>query len=401
MSHVSAIKVINVSKQFVLPHEKKQSIKKVVTSLFNKTGTSTTQKALNNIDLDIKEGEFFGIVGRNGSGKSTLLKIIAGIYQPSQGKIEVNGKIVPFIELGVGFNPELTGRENVFLNGAILGFDSKYVQSKYKEIVDFAELDDFMDQKLKNYSSGMQVRLAFSCSTILAQSDILLIDEVLAVGDADFQRKCFNFFKKLKREKKTIVFVSHDMNAVREYCDRAVLIEKSKIIKQGKVAEVASAYTKMFIKNENGDDSSLSNKLDRKRWGNGKLKYEAIKISPPNATEKDSEITVSCRLSAQEDVKDPVIGFTVKNSAGTNMLGTNSKLLNHEVGLLKAGETYTITWSFINILNDGDYSVDVAAINNQTLDEYDWWEDSTDFSVYRDVHTDYVVEPKVNLEVER
>ena len=184
MNEEIAIQISNVSKSFKLPHEKKTSVKSVFTDLFSAKGKATKKLALKNINFEIKKGEFFGIVGRNGSGKSTLLKIIAGIYQPTEGSVEVRGKLVPFIELGVGFNPELTGRENVYLNGAILGFSNKKIDKNYRKIVEFAELEDFMDQKLKNYSSGMQVRLAFACAT-MAEADVLLVDEVLAVGDAD------------------------------------------------------------------------------------------------------------------------------------------------------------------------------------------------------------------------
>ncbi len=182
--------------------------------------------ALNDINFEIKKGEFFGIVGRNGSGKSTLLKIIAGVYTPTTGAVSINGKLTPFIELGVGFNPELSGRDNVFLNGALLGFTRKQMEEMYDDIVEFAELKDFMDVKLKNYSSGMQVRLAFSVA-IRSESDILLIDEVLAVGDAAFQQKCFDYFEEIKDRHRTVVFVSHDMNAVRRFCSKAIYIENS------------------------------------------------------------------------------------------------------------------------------------------------------------------------------
>ncbi|HMH30872.1 MAG TPA: ABC transporter ATP-binding protein, partial [Methylomirabilota bacterium] len=225
MSEEIAISVKNVSKDFVLPHEKVSSIKSIFTSVTKKRNKKAdTQHALKDVSFEIKKGEFFGIVGRNGSGKSTMLKILAGIYQPTAGSVRTKGKLVPFIELGVGFNPELTGRENVYLNGAMLGFSDKQVKAMYKDIVDFAELERFMDQKLKNYSSGMQVRLAFSMA-VRAEADILLIDEVLAVGDADFQRKCFDYFRSLKGAGTTVVFVTHDMDAVREYCDQAILIE--------------------------------------------------------------------------------------------------------------------------------------------------------------------------------
>src|ERR1700689_3251220 len=224
MSVEVAIKVDHVSKIFKLPHEKTNTIKSLVVNFYRHNRTYEKQQALNDINFEVKKGDFFGIVGRNGSGKSTLLKLLAGIYSPTQGALHVQGKLTPFIELGVGFNPELTGRENVFLNGALLGFNRKEMRSMYEDIVDFAEIERFMDQKLKNYSSGMQVRLAFSIA-IRARGDILLLDEVLAVGDAAFQQKCFDYFETLKSQKKTVVFVSHSMDAVRRFCTNAVYID--------------------------------------------------------------------------------------------------------------------------------------------------------------------------------
>jgi len=197
----NAVTVRNVSKNFRLPQERANSVKSLFTTIFKKRNrVIKTQKALKNISFEVKKGEFFGIVGRNGSGKSTMLKMLAGIYQPTSGTLEVEGKLVPFIELGVGFNPELTGRQNVYLNGALLGFSEKEIRDQYEDIVSFAELEQFMDQKLKNYSSGMQVRLAFSMA-VRAKADILLIDEVLAVGDADFQRKCFEYLANYERKR--------------------------------------------------------------------------------------------------------------------------------------------------------------------------------------------------------
>ena len=186
-----------------------------------------------------------GIVGRNGSGKSTLLKILAGIYYPSKGEVTVNGTLVPFIELGVGFNPELTGRENVYLNGALLGFSNKEMDAMYDDIWKFAELEQFQDQKLKNYSSGMQVRLAFSIA-IRAKGDILVLDEVLAVGDAAFQQKCNDYFKDLKNNGQTIILVTHSMGDVRKFCTRAIMIEGGKIVHDGDPKEVADEYLKLF-----------------------------------------------------------------------------------------------------------------------------------------------------------
>ncbi len=234
------IVVKNLVKEFKLPHERHTSLKSAVLNFYKKK-TFERFRALDDINFEVQDGEFFGIVGRNGSGKSTLLKLLANIYTPSEGEVTVNGRLTPFIELGVGFNPELTGRENVFLNGAILGLTEKEIAAKYDEIVAFSELERFMDQKLKNYSSGMQVRLAFSIA-IQAHNDILLIDEVLAVGDANFQRKCYNVFKDIKKSGKTVVFVTHDMGAVQDFCDRALMIEDSKVIAIGKPREIALRY---------------------------------------------------------------------------------------------------------------------------------------------------------------
>ena len=200
-----AIRIDGLSKTFKLPHEKYTSVKSVFINFYRRKRTYELQQALKDVSFEIKKGEFFGIIGRNGSGKSTLLKLIAGIYTPTKGEIKISGSLTPFIELGVGFNEQLTGRENVYLNGALLGFNRKEMNTMYKDIVEFAELEKFMDQKLKNYSSGMQVRLAFSIA-IRAKSDILLLDEVLAVGDIAFQQKCYDYFSNLKIQNKTNLF---------------------------------------------------------------------------------------------------------------------------------------------------------------------------------------------------
>ena len=244
MNQDIAIKVNQVSKTFKLPHEKTTSIKSVVINFYKRKRSFEKQQVLKDISFEIKKGEFCGIVGRNGSGKSTLLKLLAGIYSPDEGDIQIDGKLTPFIELGVGFNPELTGRENVFLNGALLGFSRKEMQKLYQDIVDFAEIERFMDQKLKNYSSGMQVRLAFSIA-IRAQSDVLVLDEVLAVGDEAFQQKCYDYFDKLKAEKSTVELVTHDMSVVERYCNRALMLNFGQITLDGNPDKVAAAYSKV------------------------------------------------------------------------------------------------------------------------------------------------------------
>ena len=238
----TVVKVEHVSKFFKLPTESTYSLRTAMVNRFRGIKGYKEQHVLKDISFEVKEGDFFGIVGRNGSGKSTLLKIISQIYVPEKGSVTVDGKLVSFIELGVGFNPELTGRENVYMNGALLGFSKEEVDAMYDDIVDFAELGDFMNQKLKNYSSGMQVRLAFSVA-IKAQGDVLILDEVLAVGDEAFQRKCNDYFMERKKSGKTTILVTHDMGAVKKYCNQAVLIENGLVKALGNPDDVANQYS--------------------------------------------------------------------------------------------------------------------------------------------------------------
>ena len=237
-----AVKVDHVSKFFKLPTEATQSLRTALVNRFKGIKGYKEQHVLKDVSFEVEEGDFFGILGRNGSGKSTLLKIISQIYVPEKGSVTVNGKLVSFIELGVGFNPELTGRENVYMNGAMLGFTPEEIDGMYDDIVEFAELKDFMNQKLKNYSSGMQVRLAFSVA-IKAQGDVLILDEVLAVGDEAFQRKCNDYFVERKKSGKTTILVTHDMGAVKKYCNKAVLIEHGLVKAIGNPENVANQYS--------------------------------------------------------------------------------------------------------------------------------------------------------------
>ena len=237
-----AVKVDHVSKYFKLPTEATNSLRTALVNRFKGIKGYKEQHVLKDISFEVEKGDFFGILGRNGSGKSTLLKIISEIYVPEKGTVTIDGKLVSFIELGVGFNPELTGRENVYMNGAMLGFSTAEIDAMYDDIVDFAELHEFMNQKLKNYSSGMQVRLAFSVA-IKAQGDILILDEVLAVGDEAFQRKCNDYFQERKKSGKTTILVTHDMGAVKKYCNKAVLIENGLVKALGSPENVANQYS--------------------------------------------------------------------------------------------------------------------------------------------------------------
>lgn len=305
--------------------------------------------ALKNVNFEIKKGEFFGIVGRNGGGKSTLLKIIAGVYATTKGAVSINGKLTPFIELGVGFNPELSGRDNVFLNGALLGFTRKQMEEMYDDIVDFAELAEFMDTKLKNYSSGMQVRLAFSVA-IRAESDILLIDEVLAVGDAAFQQKCFNYFEELRNKKKTVVFVSHDMSSVRRFCNSAIYISHGELVLEGDAFTIAEKYTEDNIRSsaeEQADGVVVSSEHD-------------ITTTIANKTDKDLSLKIVYNTNDKDDY---FIGISVLNN-GISL--AESSTIN-DLKLSGSGEvSYKMDTTS---LNPGSYLVATALfrLNNKEL----------------------------------
>jgi ABC-2 type transport system ATP-binding protein len=384
-----AIKVSHADKNFILPHERRQSIKRVFTGLFSKRARGfEVQHALKDVSFEVKKGEFFGIVGRNGSGKSTLLKMLAGIYQPTAGTITVDGKLVPFIELGVGFNSELTGRENVYLNGALLGFSKKQIDAQYDGIVAFAELERFMDQKLKNYSSGMQVRLAFSLAT-RAQADILLVDEVLAVGDAAFQRKCFEYFKELKANKKTVVFVTHDMNAVREYCDRAMLIDKSEVQSIGSAQDISREYAMLFMEKA----SEHAKKGGGKRWGNGDAYVKDITTKL-----EDDEVVIVLRVHADRPVDKLVYGLHIMGRDGEEITAMNNRMIQApDIEHVQPGQDFEITWRVLNVFNDGNYQVMLTLIDD-VANTLDWWVRADTFTVKRLQRSTTAVLPPVSVD---
>lgn len=305
-----AIKVHKLAKTFHLPRERHAGLKQFVINFFQGKHERgyVTQRVLKDVSFEINKGDFFGIVGRNGSGKSTLLKLLAGIYEPDSGEITVNGSLVPFIELGVGFNPELTGRENVFMNGALLGFDTKQMAAMYDDIVDFAELDGFMDQKLKNYSSGMQVRLAFSIA-IRADTDILVLDEVLAVGDEAFQRKCFEYFAKLKRDKKTVILVTHSMDSVLQFCNRAMLIDKGHKTEIGTPLEIAQIYRELNNEDDDAVDQFNDNEIQK---GHG-TKYIDAKM---DVVSKNGLLDLTISLTPKIEMEDPIMALGIYKDTG-------------------------------------------------------------------------------------
>lgn len=344
----TVVNVKNVAKTFRLPKEHSSELKQAFINRIRGVKGYTDLNVLKNISFDVKKGDFFGIVGRNGSGKSTLLKLLAGIYQPTKGNIKTKGKIVPFIELGVGFNPELTGRENVYMNGAMLGFSNSEVDEMYDEIVDFAELPDFMDQKLKNYSSGMQVRLAFSIA-IKAQGDILILDEVLAVGDEAFQKKCNDFFAEIREDKsKTVILVTHDMNSVKKYCNKAILIRDGEIEASGNPIDVANEYSVENIqtaaKSTKGEDEQIS-----------AVKNFSVNIMNKKSISEHDKTEIQIDYETAENI-DTYLAFSIVDNNNTWVYNDNSlDYMNHGKG--KFSMFYKCN---LSALNDGAFRLVVS-----------------------------------------
>lgn len=343
-----AIKVENLTKTFKIPLEAHSGLKqKLINTLKGRKGYREFTP-LRDISFEVEKGDFFGIVGRNGSGKSTLLKSLAGIYTPNGGAVQVNGTLVPFIELGVGFNPELTGRENVFLNGALLGFSRKQMEEMYDDIVEFAELQDFMEERLKNFSSGMQVRLAFSIA-IRADGDVLLLDEVLAVGDEAFQKKCYSYFAELKRNKKTVVLVTHSMESVRQFCNKALLIDKGHKTEIGTPLEITRIYQEL---NATDEAAPSVKKKDEKTpvsaYANAKINH---KLS-------DGFHVFDIQLRQKKEMDDIVIAMGIYKETGEQIYRwTSDEKIRGGIDI--TGQHKSIQIQLEDILPVGDFIVNL------------------------------------------
>lgn len=392
-----AIKIDGISKTFKLPHEKQSSIKGTLISMLRTKRSYEKQRVLKDVSFDIKKGEFFGIVGRNGSGKSTLLKLLAGIYTPDKGHIQINGSLTPFIELGVGFNPELTGRENVFLNGALLGFSRKDMDKMYADIVDFAELEKFMDQKLKNYSSGMQVRLAFSIA-IRAKSDILVLDEVLAVGDSNFQKKCYDVFKKYKTDGKTVVLVTHDMGVVEQFCDKALLIEEGEIQNVGSPSKVTKAYNKSNIQEQDRARKDTLRSEKNKKIYIQKVWLEKNKKETVSIT-CDDAIDIHIKAIINKQVENPIFGITILDQTGKPLFATNTQVKKINIST-RGKDNIEVSFCIENNLSDGNYYVVPTITNEKTDEEYDTIHDGHLFSISGWEYPAFVLQPRYEINVE-
>ncbi|GBE57249.1 teichoic acids export ATP-binding protein TagH [bacterium BMS3Abin01] len=361
-----AIKVDAVSKRFKIPHEKHSTLKAAVLNIFNKKSYTEFQ-ALEDVSFEVKKGEFFGIIGRNGSGKSTLLKIIAGIYVPSRGKIKINGRISPFLELGVGFNPELTARENIFLGGSILGLTKKEIKKRFNKIVEFSELQDFIDMKFKNFSSGMQVRLAFALA-IYAHAEILLMDEVLAVGDSNFQNKCLEEFNKYREEGKTVVLVTHDIAVVQRYCDRAMLLRNGDIVKIGKPEDIGNEYILQNMEDEEKRIQEEQKENDEEStFREGDVGITNVEFLDSRGQERNvfgtgDDIVARIHYFSEDTIEKPVFGVAIHTQDGIHISGPNTRTSGFMIPEIQ-GEGYLDFIIKEAPLFTGAYKLTVALFN--------------------------------------
>jgi len=358
----TAISVDHVGKTFRLPRQRYSTLKERALNP-RRSRVFDELHALEDISLEIADGEFFGIVGRNGSGKSTLLKCIAGIYGVDRGRIAIAGRLSPFIELGVGFNMDLTARDNVVINAIMLGLSRREAHARFDQVIEFAELGEFIDLKLKNYSSGMLVRLAFA-TAIQVDADILLIDEVLAVGDAAFQQKCFEQFFRLKRERKTIVFVSHDMYSVERFCDRAVLLERGRMVQLGAPHDIGRAYHKLNFgqlphePSQGGSRDSAAGEGEAETEARTRIAdawFEDVNGTRVTSADQEEPLAMCFEACLGVDLADPVFAATLRTELGHTILVARSDHGGASSGSFAAGERVIARFDMPNWLTASRY----------------------------------------------
>jgi ABC-2 type transport system ATP-binding protein len=351
------IEVRGVDKTFRIPSQRIDSLKERVAHPFTRVDYREL-RALRDISFDVRKGEFFGIVGRNGSGKSTLLKILASIYRADAGRVRMAGRVAPFIELGVGFNPELTARENCVLNGVLMGLTRRDAQRRLDAVVDFAELEDFVDLKLKNYSSGMMVRLAFAVM-VQADPDVMLIDEVLAVGDAAFGQKCMDVFHERRRAGKTIVLVTHDMATVQSLCHRAMLIHDGELRFIGDPDSAALNYLRLNFEGSEVMEGDVPTPVVHDvnaRVVQARLLNEAGE--PTQTVEQGTPLVLDVELEARRELGEPIFGIVVRDERGDSIFGFTRSLEPPAENRVVSDQRINLSGTIENPLVPGRYAVD-------------------------------------------
>ena len=374
-----AIVVDSVSKNFRLYHERNRYIKAAI--LRGRRAKYEEFWALDDVSFEVEHGSTLGIIGSNGSGKSTMLKCLTGIYRPDKGKVSINGNIAALLELGAGFHPELSGRENVYLNAAILGLSKKDAERQFDSIVEFAGLERFIDTAVKNYSSGMVIRLGFSVAAHV-EPEILLIDEVLTVGDQSFQRKSSEKIEQFRREGRTIVVVSHCLGAVQQLCKEVVWLEKGHMKMRGPAAEVIAAYTGESYVQHTAKDADL-----RERWGTEEARIDSVLLTDMSGqaierVETNAPMRVTTRVTAQMPLRAPVIKIYISKLDGTIVWSTTSQRANSSLGHLPESVTATIDIPHLPLL-EGTYYISVACTDATGTTEYDHCQNWVRFDVHQ------------------
>jgi ABC-type polysaccharide/polyol phosphate transport system ATPase subunit len=394
-----------VRKTFRLPYDRPYTLKQRL--LHPRQSRAAKQlEALRDVSFVVEQGEFFGVIGRNGSGKSTLLKCLAGIYVPNRGSIDTSGRISPFIELGVGFNPELTALDNVVLNASLLGIPPSEARGRFEEIIRFAELEEFVDLKLKNYSSGMFVRLGFAAA-IQADADIYLVDEVLAVGDAPFQEKCFDTFRRLMLEGRTVVFVTHDLTSVERFCHRAILLDHGQMVAIGEPHDVVQVYRQRNLEDEQfatAPDTMPQGPADR--WGDGAAEIVEAWVESESGNRqrvfKQAETVVfRAQVRFLQQMVEPIFGVVVQNERGDIAFASNTMWDGVETETFEPGDEAVYTLSFPTWLSDGRHSISSAVAYPDAQRWADWRENLVDFVVRAEQYTTGVVDLPHESRVER
>jgi ABC-type polysaccharide/polyol phosphate transport system ATPase subunit len=352
---VNAVVVEGVSKKFEIPHEVSHTLKERALHPFRRSQKHILH-ALQDVSFSVEQGEFFGVVGRNGSGKSTLLKLMAGIYRADRGTIGIAGRLSTFIELGVGFNPDLEAEDNIVLNGVMLGLTPREARRRAASVIEFAGLEEFTDLKLKNYSSGMLVRLAFSVM-VQVDADVLLIDEVLAVGDAAFQQKCFDEFNRIREEGRTVLLVTHAMSAVERFCDRAMLLERGRVVDIGEPSRIANEYLDVNFQQEKRESKP---EREPDRFGDQRAEiveawFEDEYGMRTSQLHTGRPCAFAARVRFNESIDDPLFGFVLQNSQKTTVLQASTLEQGRNTGRYAVGDEVEFRISFDNVFAPDRY----------------------------------------------
>lgn len=408
---MDVIKVKDVWKKYRIYHDKGSTLKERI--LFKNRNRYEDRWVLKGINLNIKKGETVGLIGENGSGKSTLLKLLTKIIYPDKGEIEIKGKVSSLLELGAGFHPDMTGKENIYTNASIFGLTKQEIDKKLDDIIAFSELEEFIDNPVRTYSSGMYMRLAFSVA-INVDADILLIDEILAVGDVNFQKKCFNKLKELKKANKTIVIVSHDLSSLEKICDEVVWLCNGKIERKGRTKETLGKYMlymdrknaqknnvnkkdEVSVDKSNTDEKGEQIKKDTNRWGNKNIEITEVKLLDSNKQEKHlfmtgESLTISMSYVMNKNVENPIIGVQIFSSELVNCFGTHTQIDKVDVKLNKKG---VINFHIKQLqLVPGEYYLDVAITDEYGVPcdyhskcySFNVYSDINDIGIYRPIH---------------